>query len=197
MEENIRLVKEYDLTYDTFKEAYNIHQKKKVYPKSYLFIAMYVLIAVIFIIKTISDGSLFGYVVIFIALGFAAIEWYTPRKIKASLFETYKAMGDTRYRFEIGGECVIFSTVDKDSVGNSVQEDTAYNCDGEADEEAENELPEKTVIPINDDLSVIEYDRFFLFYVQKRVFYIVPKEGFTEYDLETVREIGMRSNQSV
>lgn len=196
MEENIRLVKEYDLDYDTFREAYTLHQKKKVYPKSYLFIAMYAIIAAIFTVKAISDGKLFSYVVIFIALGFAAIEWYTPRKIRASLFETYKAMGDTRYRFEIGGECVMFSTVDKGSVENSPQEATAYKCDGEADEEAENDLPEKTVIPINNDLSVLEYDRFLLFYVQKRVFYIVPKEGFTEYDLETVREIGMRSNQS-
>lgn len=187
MEENYRIKKEYTISYDLFRKAYHEFQKKNVYPKSYLFMGLFLAIGVVYIAAAVKDPSnRMSYVLVFLCFALAFREWYNPRKMRRNIVDTVRAIGELRYSLRIGDENVEFSTLPRDDVENS----------GEGSEDAEEyekeELPESTVIPINGELSVQEYDEFFLLYHGKKSFYIIPKEGFTEYELETVREINLR-----
>ena len=77
------------------------------------------------------------------------------------------------------------------SESGSIQEN--YSNDPEEDELKYNEeydpMPEKTTLAINDDLKALEYDKYFLIVSGKRMFYILPKEGFSEEENEIIRNI--------
>ena len=48
-------------------------------------------------------------------------------------------------------------------------------------------MPEKSVIKLDESYGLLEYEKFFLLMEGKKVFYILPKEGFSEEELEIVR----------
>lgn len=195
MEENIIIEKEYTIPYELFCKAYNSHLKKNVYPKSYIFIGIFLIIAVIYIIAAIKDPSnMLSYVLIFLCIGFAFREWYNPRKIRRNIVDTVKALGEPLYKIEVFEKWVDISTLSDEIVENSAEEQNISDADdSESTVEAE-ELPEKTRIPINSELSVHEYDEFFLLYAGKTMFYIVPKKDFNEYENEAMREINLRAS---
>lgn len=191
MEENYKLEKEYGISFDLFRKAYHEFQKKNVYPKSYLFMGLFLAIGAVYIAAAVKDPSnSMSYALVFLCFALAFREWYNPRKMRRNIVDTVKAMGELRYSFRIGNENVEFSTLPVHDVENSGEESE------DTEEYEEEELPEATVIPIN-EISVQEYDEFFLLYHGKKSFYIIPKEGFTEYELETVRELNLRSEQSL
>ena len=49
-------------------------------------------------------------------------------------------------------------------------------------------LPEKTRINVDEGFQLMEYDRFFLIMSGTDMLYILPKEGFSEAELEIVRK---------
>lgn len=189
MEENYRLEKEYKLSHDIFRDAYREFQKKNVYPKSYIFMALFLVIAVIYIIAAIKDpSSTLAYILIVICIALAVREWYNPRKARANMIEAVKALGEVTYKLGVGDSYVDISTINTANVENSAEDEEEIS-----DENEELQLPEKTRIPLDNNFSVQEYSEFFILYSGKEVFYIVPKAGFTEYELELVRELNLQS----
>lgn len=189
MEENIRMKKEYSISFDMFRKAYSVFQKKYVYPKSYLFMALFLVIAVIYIFAAVKDTSnTFTYVLIFLCLAMAFREWYNPRKIRRTLVDTVREMGDVTYMLKVKEESIEIETVMTQTIIDAPDSDVL--TEEETDDYSEiDELPEKSVIPINSDLTVQECDEFFLLYIKKQMFYIVPKLGFDDSELEIMRNL--------
>lgn len=194
MEENYRLVKEYKLSHDIFRDAYREFQKKNVYPKSYIFMGLFLAIAVIYIIAAVKDPTnTLAYILIVACVALAIREWYNPRKARANMVEAVKSLADVTYRLEVGDTFVDISTADTGDVENSTEETEISEGEEISEESEETELPEKTRIPLDNNFSVQEYSEFFILYSGKEVFYIVPKADFTEYELELVRELNLQS----
>ena len=115
----------------------------------------------------------------------AVRQWYNPRKLRNNLFDVFRTMEETVYRIGVGDGFIDISTVSEGNVENSVDEEQA-----EDEEEPEEEpLPEKSRIPIDESFSLLEYDRFFLIFSGKTVFYIIPKKDFSENELEILRNL--------
>ena len=199
MEEKIIVDKEYSIPYELFCDAYNSHLKKNVYPKSYLFMGIFLIIAVIYVIAAVKDPSnLFSYVLIFLCLGFAFREWYNPRKIRRNIVDTVKAMGEPVYKLEMTENFIYISTLGEENVENPAPEtdkDSAeeFPQDEVIDTDTYDDTPDRTSIEITSEVSVDEYDGYFLLYLGKASFYIIPKKDFSEYELEAVREINNKS----
>ncbi len=205
MEEKIIVDKEYSIPYELFCNAYNCHMKKNVYPKSYLFMGIFLVIAVVYIVAAFKDPSnLFSYVLIFLCLGFAFREWYNPRKIRRNIVDTVKAMGEPVYKFEMTENFIYISTLGEEVVENPApeaetdsddnsQQNEEFNQPEVIDTDTYDDTPEKTAIQLTSEVSADEYDEFFLLYIGKAAFYIIPKKDFSEYELEAVREINNKS----
>lgn len=191
MEDNFKLEKEYKIPYDVFKNAYTVFQKKSVYPKNYLFMGLFIVIAAVYIAAAVRDPSnKLAYVLICVCLALAVREWYNPRKVKRTLLETIRTenLEDETYKIQIADDYIDISTLPRENVEN-IEEDL------ESDEEYEEEpLPQASRIPINGDLSIMEYDEFFLLHIQKKMFYVVPKEGFSDEELEVIRSLNSYEN---
>ena len=189
MEEKYKLEKEYSISANTFREGYLAFQKKYIYVKSYIFMGIFTLLAADFIYAAVKDPkNYFAYLLIVICLSLAFREWYNPRKIRRSLVDTVKELGEPVYKIGVGESFVDISTV---SVPDGIEEETGEG-ETEPDESSvseESNLPEPTRIPADEKMNILEYDEFFLLIYGKAVFYIIPKENFEEKELEVIRNI--------
>ena len=189
MEEKYKLEKEYSISANTFREGYLAFQKKYIYVKSYIFMGIFTLLAADFIYAAVKDPkNYFAYLLIVICLSLAFREWYNPRKIRRSLVDTVKELGEPVYKIGVGESFVDISTV---SVPDGIEEETGEG-ETEPDESSvseESDLPEPTRIPADEKMDILEYDEFFLLIYGKAVFYIIPKENFEEKELEVIRNI--------
>ncbi len=186
MEEKYRLEKEYRVPYETFREAYKEYQKKFVRKKSIFFMVIFLILAGDFVYAAVkAPENRLVYLLIVICIAMAFREWYNPRRIFRNVSDTVREMGETLYRIAIAEDHLEISTVEEESVENYVPDENNEDFDDEDD--GYDPLPEATEIPFDDEYDLLEYDRFFLILQGKRAFYILPKEGFSEEELEAVR----------
>ena len=194
MEENYKLEKTYKVPHETFKEAYKAFQKKYVYPKSIIFIVLFLVLAADFVYAAIkAPDNRLVYLLIMVCIAFAFREWYNPHRIFQNISETMKALGEPEYKIGIADDHIDITTV---SLPED-EEEVSAEADGETSEDEEDDepelpedfdpMPEKSVIKLDESYGLLEYDKFFLLMEGKKVFYILPKEGFTEKELEIVR----------
>lgn len=187
MEEKYLLEKEYSISADTFREGYRAFQKKYVYPKNYIFMGLFLILAADFIYAAFKDPSnYFAYILIVVCLALAFREWYNPRKIRRTLVETVQEMGDLVYKIGVGDSFVDISTV---SAPESIEDDDTEKGDVSQEEEAGDDVPEPTRIPKDANMKLREYSEFFLLLYGKQVFYIIPKEKFDSSEQDIIRKL--------
>ncbi len=206
MEENYRLEKEYTVPPEIFEKAYRSYQKKFVYLKSYIFMGIFLILAADFIYAAVKNPSnTLVYLLIVVCFALAFREWHNPRFVRRRLVETVRDMGKVVYKIGVGDGFIDISTVDDGSYGDE-DEDEAEDSGGNAEEasaenadeddeitddippEAEELMPEKSRLNTKENYSLLEYDEYFLLIQGKEVFYILPKAGFSEDELEIIRK---------
>lgn len=195
MEEKYNLEKEYTVPPEIFEKAYRTYQKKFVYPKSYIFMGLFLFLAADFVYAAVKQpGNTLVYLLIMICLAFAFREWHNPRFLRMRLVETVRNMGKVVYKIGIGDGFLDISTVDDGTEDHDDDGGEAADEDEEADDLLEDippemdPLPEKTRINTTENYRLLEYDDFFLLMQDKKMFYILPKTGFSEEELEQVRK---------
>ena len=205
MEENYTLEKEYAVSPDIFDKAYKSYQKKFVYLKSYIFMGIFLLLAADFIWAAAKNpGNTLVYLLIVVCIALAFREWHNPRFIRRRLYETVRDMGKVVYKIGVGDGFIDISTVDDGTSGDdedgedgdsgkNAEEASAENAEDteENDDispEAEELMPEKSRLNTKENYSLLEYDEYFLLMQGKEIFYILPKAGFSEDELEIIRK---------
>lgn len=179
-EENIKLVREYSLDTDILRNGCIAYQKKYVYPGAFLKAVGFLVLAANFVYgivngPTNTESSIIAYLLIMLCLGIACIVLFNPLKQRRSIIDGFLEMESKPvYRLTVTDKNIGISTV------SEVVPDDA--------EDDEVEAPEDCVFPI-DNITVMEKDKFFLLMYAKMIYYIVPKENFSEDELEIVRNI--------
>lgn len=185
MEENRKLEKKYTLTFEIMREGYDMFQKKNIYPKSYFFMSIFLALAVIYIVAAVKDPkSILAYILLFVCLALGFREWYNPRKRRRSFIDASREMGDCEYNLVITDTDIKITSVGEEPEENDVDE----NGEDEDSDIDDYEEPAPTEIPLDDNIYAEEYERFFLLYYDKRVFYIIPKNGWSEEELQIFRD---------
>lgn len=167
--EQINLEKIYEIPADVFREGFTAYQKKFVYPKNYLFMAIFFVLALNFVYGAVkAPDNYFAYIMIAVCLACMAKEWFNPRRMRRAVLDTVRDMGGQEYKITVGDNWTEFSTIEQGNV--------------------ENEPVPPTRIE-NNRLRILEYDRFFLFAEEKVMFYIVPKDVFSQAETDIIRNI--------
>lgn len=175
--------KEYPIPYDLFEKAFAQWQKKFVYPRTYIISLLFLILAVVYIISALKDTSnLMAYVMTALCLGLSAVNWYNPKKIKRSLLEAVKSMSDELYRMALYDTFIEISTVmPAENSDENIAEKEIFG-------DAPPETIESTKLYFNNGLKILEYDEYFIAYQVKETFYIIPKSGFSDGELEIFRK---------
>lgn len=177
----MNLEKTYKIPADIYREGYREYQKKYVYPKSYVFMGLFLVLAANFVYGAVkAPDNFLAYLLIVVCLAMAFREWYNPRKMRNAVMESVHEMGDPLYRLTVTDDVLEFSTVQNEIVENS-----------DPDSIEPDAPPEPTRISRDQDLKILEYDRFFLAVYGKIMFYIIPKADFSEDEMKMIREINL------
>lgn len=178
MTENYLLEKEYSVSGEIFREGYTEFQKKFVFPQANVTALAFLILAGVFVFAVIEDNSqYFAYLLIMVCLAMACRQWYNPRKLRANLFESFHEIENAVYKISVAEKYVDISTV---STGEDVE--NVENSENE-------ELPEKSRIPADENFSLLEYEKFFLIFSGKSIFYIIPKNNFSEDEINILRNL--------
>lgn len=180
-----KLEKEYKISAEIFIEGYKAFQKKYVYPKNWAFAVIFLLLTADFVYAAAKDPSnYFAYILSVTCLALAIREFVNPGRIRRRFAETIKGMSEVIYKIAVADGFVDISTVSEPVLDND------DNSGGENDDgEEAYALPEPTHIPLDSDFRLQEHDRFFLLFYGKSVFYIVPKDNFSESELDIMRSL--------
>lgn len=170
----MKLEKTYSIPAEIYRLGYTAYQKKYVHPKMYIVSAIFLVIAADMIYAAIqAPENYLAYIIIAVCLAMAFREWITPMRKRRIFFDTVNELEETVYKLSVSEKEMKFSTLSGEDVEN--QED----------------IPEPTKLPVDKDLKILEYDRFFLAVYGKIMFYIIPKEGFTEQEMAVLRNINV------
>ena len=174
--------KRYSIPYEMFGEAYNVFQKKYVYPRNYIMIALLIILAIGNIINIVlgRSGTL-SYVLVAACFALAAVNWYNPKKVKKNLMTSIKGIENDVYTLDVLPDKLIIGTV-IDPIENRESEPEEYEeVFGEV---AKKEDIEASEVYINNTLRVTERKDFFMIYIKKSMFYVIPKSVFTEDEIK-------------
>jgi len=178
------LEKSYQIPFMLFKKSFTAFQKKFVYPKTYLIMALLAVVIGIyayFVINGDASQKPVYCTVILVCCVLIGFQWYNPKKIRRNLLVAVKEIEQDQYRIRIYPEYLEIGTI-------LPPEDSASDSDTD---DLFNDTPEDnfsgTRIYYNKNLHVIEYSDFFMLYQSKTMFYVLPKSDFSEEELEILR----------
>lgn len=180
MEDEALVKKRYSIPYELFGEAFTVFQKKFVFPRNRIMSVLLLILAAGNVLNIMyGKGETIGYVLVLVCIALAFINWYNPRKLKRNLMESVKGIGNDVYTLTIYPERIVIGTVLEPEKEKEPEE---Y-------EEVFGEIPVKediadTEIYLNKNVKVIERKNFFMIYIKKSMFYVVPKEPLTQEEIE-------------
>lgn len=180
MEDEALVKKRYSIPYELFGEAFTVFQKKFVFPRNRIMSVLLLIFAAGNVLNIMyGNGETIGYVLVLVCIALAFINWYNPRKLKRNLMESVKGIENDVYTLTIYPERIVIGTVLEPE---NEKEPEEY-------EEVFGEIPIKediadTEIYLNKNVKVIERKNFFMIYIYKSMFYVVPKETLTQEEIE-------------
>lgn len=180
MEDEALVKKRYSIPYELFGEAFTVFQKKFVFPRNRIMSVLLLILAAGNVLNIMyGKGETIGYVLVLVCIALAFINWYNPRKLKRNLMESVKGIENDFYTLTIYPERIVIGTVLEPEKEKEPEE---Y-------EEVFGEIPMKediadTEIYLNKNVKVIERKNFFMIYIKKSMFYVVPKETLTQEEIE-------------
>lgn len=180
MEYEALVKKRYSIPYELFGEAFTVFQKKFVFPRNRIMSVLLLIFAAGNVLNIMyGNGETIGYVLVLVCIALAFINWYNPRKLKRNLMESVKGIENDVYTLTIYPERIVIGTVLEPE---NEKEPEEY-------EEVFGEIPIKediadTEIYLNKNVKVIERKNFFMIYIKKSMFYVVPKETLTQEEIE-------------
>lgn len=180
MEDEALVKKRYSIPYELFGEAFTVFQKKFVFPRNRVMSVLLLIFAAGNVLNIMyGNGETIGYVLVLVCIALAFINWYNPRKLKRNLMESVKGIENDVYTLTIYPERIVIGTVLEPEKEKEPEE---Y-------EEVFGEIPIKediadTEIYLNKNVKVIERKNFFMIYIKKSMFYVVPKETLTQEEIE-------------
>ena len=180
MEDEALVKKRYSIPYELFGEAFTVFQKKFVFPRNRIMSVLLLIFAAGNVLNIMyGNGETIGYVLVLVWIALSFIIWYNPRKLKRNLMESVKGIENDVYTLTIYPERIVIGTVLEPE---NEKEPEEY-------EEVFGEIPIKediadTEIYLNKNVKVIERKNFFMIYIKKSMFYVVPKETLTQEEIE-------------
>ncbi|MBE6844379.1 MAG: YcxB family protein [Ruminococcus sp.] len=179
-EERIFETKRYSVPFDMFEEAYTVFQKKYIYPRNAIMSILLLIVAIGNIVNiAIGNSGTLGYVLVLACLALAAVNWFNPKKIKKNLLESIKGIENDFYTFDVYPDKMVVGTV-LEPVDEDREPEEYEEVFGEV---SKTEEIQKSEIYINSSLLVTERSRFFIIYIKKSMFYVIPKSIFTDEEI--------------
>lgn len=203
MTEKPSVTRKYHIPLDMFMEAFKAFQKKYVYPQNIVLSVCLLAIAGVYARAVIKDNTkTIFYLVIVFCIAFVMSVWYRTLKMRRSLRDALKEIENDTYEMQLFSDKLTIRTEDAPPPAEDPAEPE------EAPEEPAPEeptgdgfqqiFPEKPAEPVQsippteiffeDRVKFHEFADFFMVYLVKRNFYLLPKKDFSEDEITQLRK---------
>ena len=199
------LERSYHIPLAMFDDAFRNFQKKYVYPQNFLLTAVLLVIAGVYIHAVIKDNTqTLAYILILTCLAVILVRWYRTLKLRRSVHDALKEVEQDTYALSVFEDGLEIRTEDAPAAEKSAPEAEVpaepENADGEKpdgngfqqlfpEEPAEDEPIPPTEIRFGNGVKIHEYPEYFLVYLVRSNFYVIPKKDFSEDETAQLRKI--------
>ena len=214
---NPKLTRSYHIPLAMFDDAFRAFQKKYVYPMNIVITVILLAIAGVYVHAAVKDNTqTLAYLLIVICIALILVRWYRVFKLRRAVHEALKEIESDTYEVSIYDEGLVIRTEEAPEVSEAdvpAQEDSPAEeppspAPSPAAETAQNsEKPENgfhqlfpeapaekepvpaTEIPFGSGVKIHEFDAYFMVYIVKQNFYVIPKKDFSGDEIAEMKKI--------
>lgn len=162
--------KKYSIPSSLYGTAFKVFQKKYVYPRNWIMTALFLGIAGYYFFCLASDmENIMYWLFAAVCLALTASLWYNPYKLWKNLVKSVENIIDDTYMLDIYESFMTVGMVQEQD--KAVADDDFFASD--------KQKIQTTGIPLDSSIRIIEKPEFFIVYIVKSVFYIIPKNAFS------------------
>ncbi len=201
------LERSYHIPLAMFDDAFRNFQKKYVYPQNLLLTAVLLAVAGVYVHAVVKDNTqTLAYILILSCIAIILVRWYRTFKLRRSVHEALKEIEQDTYALSVFEDGLEIRTEDApnpseeetapaEEVSAEVEPASAEKPDGNGfqqlfpDEPAENEPIPPTEIRFGNGVKTHEYPDYFMVYLVRQNFYVIPKKDFSEDETAQLRKI--------
>ncbi len=165
--------KKYSIPSSLYGTAFKVFQKKYVYPRNWIMTVLFLGIAGYYFFCLASDmENIMYWLFAAVCLALTASLWYNPYKLRKNLVKSVENIVDDVYMLDIYETFMTVGMVqEQDTVTDAADDDDDFFA-------SDKQKIQTTGIPLDSSIRIIEKPDFFIVYIVKSVFYIIPKNAF-------------------
>ena len=199
------LERSYHIPLAMFDDAFRNFQKKYAYPQNFLLTAVLLAVAGVYVHAVIKDNTqTLAYILILSCIAVILVRWYRTLKLRRSVHEALKEVEQDTYALSVFEDGLEIRTEDAPAAEESAPEAEvpaepepadSEKPDGNGfqqlfpEEPAEDEPIPPTEIRFGNGVKIHEYPEYFLVYLVRSNFYVIPKKDFSEDETAQLRKI--------
>lgn len=197
------LTRSYHIPLAMFDDAFRAFQKKYVYPQNILLTAVLLAIAGVYVHAALKDNTqTLAYLLIVACVAIILVRWYKTFKLRRSVHEALKDVEQDTYELSVYDEGLVIRTKD---APKPAAEETPAEPEPEAsaaeekpengfqqlfpEEPADAEQIPPTELPFGTGLKILEFPEYFMAYVVKQNFYVIPKKDFSDDEIAKLKQL--------
>jgi len=203
MNEKPLVSKDYSISLEMFGNAFKDFQKKFTYPKNILMTCAFSLIGLSYIPYLFKDpGNSTCILIVIVCIFLTAGIWLNTAMIRKNLMNSIEGIQGDRYSVDISESSMSIFTKEfageKEKAEEPADEKPVSDEKNESTEdedffaETETDAPAgtvKTVIDFGlDNVKILEKQDYYIIYLVKRMFYVLPKNIFDEDEKKIITE---------
>lgn len=197
------LTRSYHIPLAMFDDAFRAFQKKYVFPQNILLTAVLLAIAGVYVHAAVKDNTqTLAYLLVVACIAVILVRWYRTFKLRRSVHEALKDVEQDTYELSVYDEGLVIRTKD---APKPASEETPAEPEPEAsaaeekpengfqqlfpEEPADSEPVPPTELPFGTGLKIMEFPEYFMAYVVKQNFYVIPKKDFSDDEIAKLKQL--------
>lgn len=197
----------YHIPLPMFDDAFLKFQKKYVYPGNLLLTVVLLAIAGVYIHAAVKDNSnTLVYLLIVACFAIILVRWYRTFKLRRAVHDALKEVETDTYQLSAYEDGLVIHTEEAAPAAEDAAEpqETVQEPEQSADESpaeeggfrkifpdqpVQNDPVEDTEITFGPDVKIHDFPEYFMVYLVKRNFYVIPKKDFADDEIETLKKL--------
>lgn len=195
----------YHIPLPMFDDAFSRFQKKYVFPANILLTVVLLAIAGVYIHAAVKDNSnTLVYLLIVVCFAIILVRWYRTFKLRRAVHDALEEIGSDTYTVSFYEDGLVIHTEEAQPAKEEDAEPAAVEpeqpeAESPADESGfrkifpdepvQNEPVEDTEITFGPDVKIHDFPEYFMVYLVKRNFYVIPKKDFSADETETLKKL--------
>ena len=196
------LSRSYHVPLSMFDDAFRRFQKKFVYPQNIFISVIFLAIAGVYVHAAIKDNTqTLAYLLIVACLALVLVRWYRTFKLRRAVHDALKDVEQDTYELNVYEDGMVIRTKDAPQPEAPAEQEPAEEPAEQEEktgngfqqlfpeESAQRDPVPPTELPFGTGMKLLEFPEYFMAYVVKQNFYVIPKKDFSDDEIAQLKQL--------